>query len=277
MTQDKKKSTYSATWDRYVSEVFDKIKSGPKRTAEELLPWQVLNTTDDEYVWPGDEWGDSTSVQHIMETCVFSYLDENPNTFCEIASGAGRMTSIALERYPHANIDCFDISREFLDQVEKRFANEMSRNRLRTFLLTEDPRFMYRTLDQASLTRKIDCIFSFDAMVHVELHSVLIYIATAAAVLKPKGLLSMSVADATNEHGFHKLLNNAPSVFKLGGDAGMHFQFASPDIIRTLLDPLGFSYDFHDCNGRDLFFSARLDNPDIAQAQFEKAGSSWWL
>ena len=114
-------------------------------------------------------------------------------------------------------------------------------------------------------------------MVHVELHSIIIYIATAAAVLRPGGLLSMNVADASTEKGFQKLLFNAPGVFRQGGAAGAHFQFAAPDILAMVLDRFGFSYTFHDCNKRDLFFSARLQDPDAARQAFWASGSKWWF
>ena len=196
---------------------------------------------------------------------------------CELASGGGRITKSVLQKYPGAKIDCFDISQEFLNQMEKRFAAEIAAHRLRVILLTEDPQLMYRSLLAASRVGTVDCVFSFDAMVHVELHSIVIYIATAAAVLKSGGLLSMNVADASTEHGFQKLLFNAPGVFRQGGAAGPQFQFASPEILGTVLDRFGFSFEFHDCNGRDLFFSAQLQDPGAAQRAFKSTGSKWWF
>jgi len=113
-------------------------------------------------------------------------------------------------------------------------------------------------------------------MVHVELHTLVMYFAIAAETLKPGGLLAMNVADATSESGFLKLINNAPGVFRLGGDAGPQFQFTSPDAIALVLKKFRFSVEFHDCNGRDLFFSARLLDPHAARQQFSKSGSKWW-
>lgn len=272
---DSKKSIYSETWDNYVTETFPQIQATPTRSQEELHSWQVLNTVDKEFTWPGDEWGDAAAVQNILQTCVFDYFDETPGVFCELASGSGRFTDAVMKKFPSAEIDCFDISQEFLNQMMRRFQAEIERKQVQTHLLTGDPRLMYKRLAKASRVRSIDCVFSYDAMVHVDLHSVAIYIATAAAVLKPGGLLSMSVADASTELGLQKLLFNAPGVFRRGGAAGGHFQFASPEAFRAILSSLGFSYEFHDCNQRDLFFSARLEDPDAARRAFEDAGRPW--
>jgi hypothetical protein len=272
-----KKSVYSDTWDRYVTEAFPRIQSGPRRTQADLHPWQVLNTTDDAYLWPGDEWGSAETVRGILDTCMAPYLDATPAHLCEIASGAGRITDEVLKRYPQATIDCFDISQEFLNQVNARFADEIADGRVTTTLLTEAPGCMHDAVRDAGRAGLIDCVFSFDAMVHVELHSIVIYIATAAAILKPGGLLTMNVADASTLHGFQKLLCNAPGVFRQGGRAGPQFQFASRDILENILGRMGFDAAFHDCNGRDLFVSARLTDPEAAQKAFGAAGSKWWF
>ena len=116
----------------------------------DLHPWQVLNNSDDSYAWPGDEWGDAEAVQHILETCVFRYLDAEPGHICELASGAGCITQAVLRKYPGVQMDCFDISQEFLNQMGLRFADEIGHGQLRTTLLTEDPQLMYRELARAS-------------------------------------------------------------------------------------------------------------------------------
>lgn len=276
MTQDKR-SVYSRTWDNYVTKSFPDIQNAPARKPGDLREWQVLNTTDDHYTWPGDEWGDADAVARILDTCVAPYLVAPPAHAVEIASGSGRMTRPFLDRFPNAQIGCFDISQAFLDQMHLRFPDEIASGQMTTHLLNDKPGFMYEVIETAGLQGRIDCLFSYDAMVHVELHTVLIYIATAAAVLKPGGLLSMSVADGANPLAFQKMLCNAPSVFRLGGQAGPHFQFMSHDILEYMLPRMGFAFDLHDCNGRDIFFSARLEDPGAARRSFRDAGSNWWL
>lgn len=271
---DDPQSIYSKTWDSYVTKDFPRIQSGKPRTKADLHAWQVLNTTDQEYQWPGDEWGDASDVKHILDTCVHPYVD-TPETMCEIASGAGRITNAMLHSYPKAQIDCFDISQEFLNQMNLRFADQIEAGQMTTNLLNEDPKFMHARLKELGRVHKIDCLYSFDAMVHVELHCIAIYVAIAAATLKEGGLLTMNVADASMEYGFQKLLFNAPGVFRQGGAAGTHFQFAAPESMRMMLEKFGFEYDFHDCNGRDLFFSARLRDMDAMPRAFQEAGTGF--
>lgn len=274
---DDEPSVYSETWDTYVTKGFPEIQSRPPRKPGDLRAWQVLNTTDTAYEWPGDEWGDAASVAKILGTCVLDHIPADAKDFCEIGSGAGRITAALLEAVPGARVDCFDISAEFLSQVNRRFPDEIAAGQVTTNLITNNPKDMYRALDQAGRVRRLDCVYSFDAMVHVELHSVLMYLAVAAAVLRPDGLLTMSVADAANPQGFQKAIFNAPGVFAQGGRAGMHFQFMSPDILATALGAFGFNYETYDCNGRDLFFSARLADLNAVERTFQAAGSGWRL
>lgn len=273
---DKTKSNYSKTWDNYVINVFPEIKRGRPYEKSKLKSWQVLNTEDAEYVWAGDEWGTVNAVRRIAQTCIFDFLDVEPKHLCELGSGAGRYTKLILDKFSDVKVYAFDVSELFIDQINKRFQEEISGGQLQSYLLTNDPRCFYDTVDQSGLVGQIDAIYSFDAMVHVELHTLLIYVATASAILKRNGLLAMSVADATSDFGFQKLVHDSPGVFQRGGNAGAHFQFIAPEIIGLLLDRFGFSYEFHNCNDRDLFLTARLDEPGAAQQQFNGSGSKWW-
>ena len=127
-------------------------RDGPKKAG--LHSWQVLNTSDDYYTWPGDEWGDAKSVQEIPETCVFDYMDEAPSALCELGSGAGRFSEAVFQKYSTAKITCFDVSGEFLEQLNKRFAVERDEARLNTCLIKPDPAQMYQELADASLIEK---------------------------------------------------------------------------------------------------------------------------
>jgi hypothetical protein len=86
------------------------------------------------------------------------------------------------------------------------------------------------------LLGKIDGVYSFDAMVHVDLHTLFVYWMSAAKVLRPGGVLAMSVADACNEKGFMKLLHNAPGVYRLQGNTGGHFMWISREIVESTLN-----------------------------------------
>lgn len=275
--EQKSNSIYSETWDKYVEDIFPRIQSSKPHSQTELKQWQVLNRLDDQYHWPGDEWGDDNTVSDILETCLFNNLSEEPDVVCEIGSGAGRFSQQFLAHYPSSRLLLFDVSKLFLDKLQERLAQSFQSDRFETFLLDSDPRFISRTIADQNLCNKIDAMYSFDAMVHVELHTIVIYIATASVVLKPGGILTMNVADATSTHGFRKLLFNSPGVYQRGGAAGMQFQFLSRDIIETLLGKFGFEFSWHNCNDRDLFFTAVLREPGAARAEFAGSESNWWL
>lgn len=189
--------------------------------------------------------------------------------------GGARYTTIALERFQDASILTFDVSEVFDRVLRKRCRKYVASGRLRPYLLNRDPFFFVDQVRRQNLLGEIDGVYSFDAMVHVDLHTLLIYWLSAAKVLRPGGVLAMNVADACSEHGFMKLLHDSPGVYGLAGAAGGHFMWTSSDMVETLLGRLGFELAYTKGNGRDLFLSAKLTEPDRVAAWVDMAGSSW--
>ncbi|MDJ0933170.1 class I SAM-dependent methyltransferase [Breoghania sp.] len=278
--ESKFKSAYANTWDNYVQNVFPKIQSGRPRSKEDLKAWQVLNHTDGQYVWPGDEWGAKEDILTVLQRCLFETLGREADQLCEIGSGAGRYTFHLLEHCQTASVHCFDVSEAFLEKLNHRFADDVSSKRLFSTLLDEDPQRMLKTLRGRGLEGRIDAVVSFDAMVHVELHTLALYVATTAAVLREGGVLIFNVADATSDYGFAKLMHNTPGVFRQCGVVGGHFQWMSPDIIESLLTRLGFACsflgNFPECNERDLFVVARLVDRSRLKALATVTEHNWW-
>ena len=270
-------SKYGNTWDRYVVRRFPKIKSITPYAEIQLEPWRVLNTKDQQYDWPGDEWGDRDTVARLLDESLTSALDNNARYLCELGAGAGRYTVIALERFREATVLSFDVSAEFEKALKKRCKSFIKSGRLRTYLLNAEPFHFIRTAKQENLIGKIDGIYSFDSMVHVDLHTLFVYWASAAKMLRPDGVLAMNVANACNENGFMKLLHDASVVYKKGGNAaGGYFMWISQEIVESTLSRLGFETAYPKGNGRDLSFTARLVDPDRSAEWFEKAGVTWF-
>ena len=73
--------------------------------------------------------------------------------------------------------------------------------RLETVLLDQSPELMLEAIQERGLRERIDAIYSFDAMVHVDLHTLVVCLVTAAKVLRTDGVLAMSAADACSEKG----------------------------------------------------------------------------
>jgi hypothetical protein len=237
--------------------------------------WRVLNQKDDHYEWPGDEWGSKQTAEYLFEGTLSSVLDIEPKYLCEFGAGSGRYTSIAFERFPDVTILSFDVSVEFEKALKQRCSSKVKSGKLENFLLDKNPKFFLNTMRHKNLIGKIDAIYSFDAMVHVDLHTLFIYWASAAAALRKGGTLAMNVADACNEKGFMKLIANASGVYGLQGDAGLHFMWISKEIVDTILTRLGFEVSYPVSNGRDLFFTAKLLDPDRGKQWFERAGVEW--
>ena len=72
---------------------------------------------------------------------------------------------------------------------------------------------------------KIDFCYSFDVMVHVDIHTLYRVLKQVRMLLKPGGLMMLSVANLCSESGFDRF--SKQSNYKVAG-----FYFMSPDIIR---------------------------------------------
>lgn len=273
--EESRRESYGRIWDTYVKEVFPRIQSADTYSKKELLPWRVLNTADEHYEWPGDEWGDEESALRILSESLGSALEAEPRCLCEFGAGAGRYTELVLGRYKSAKVYSFDVSSEFETKLRERCAHFVKDERLVTCRLDDEPLTFLAVLKGAGLLGEVDAVYSFDAMVHVDLHTLIVYWASATRALRPGGVLAMNVADATSRKGFMKLLHDAPAAFRRMGSAGGHFMWISPDIVRETLDRLGYEVTFTGGNDRDSSFSAKLVDPARAARWFEEAGAGW--
>lgn len=238
--------SYGTVWDHYVSEEF-----------------KILNRYGD-LTNPGDEWGDAEFWKGTLAKLFGGHIPAQSSRFVEIGSGAGKQTSYVLGHYPSANVQAFDVSVAFLNILKARFSSSVEQGRLRAHLIEADDQFIYRTLSAAGWERQVDCFYSLDAMVHVDLQFLVTYWMTAARVLKPGGRLIMSVADATSKPGFQKLVSDAPGVFRSQtmGQYSKKFEWLSPDLASSVLNRLGFEMELaENLNQRDFYFVARLDRP----------------
>ena len=90
----------------------------------------------------------------------------------------GYDTEQILDRYDRGRISAFDVSQKFLDQLGARCATAMNAGRLELTLLDDDPMQIVKTLGDYAGT--VDAMVSFDAMVHVDLHTLVMYWICAA-------------------------------------------------------------------------------------------------
>lgn len=207
---------------------------------------------------PGDHWGTPNSWRQYFDHLILQHVPKTATKFIEIGQGSGKYTKMILESYPNATMHCYDVSVEFLKQTRTRLVDYARRDRLRTFQITNDYKGMLRNIMKQGWRGKVDCICSFDALVHVDIQYMIAYLLTAMETLKIDGILAMTLADVTTDGGFAHLLSDLPHVFPFEGRACMQFRWMSPETIRSILERLGFEVSFMEPIGSDMEVVARL-------------------
>ncbi|MDY7228719.1 class I SAM-dependent methyltransferase [Hyalangium rubrum] len=245
--QHGKQERYGEYWDFYVDREFP-----------ELVQRDASGNTV--FTWPGDEWGDEQYWRQSFDKMFKQHVPPESTRFAEIGPGSGKYSLMVLEAWKNATVAAFDVSRSYLKVLEKRCAPLVADGRLRPFVIEDRPDIIDRTAEQLGWAGELDCLYSMDAMVHVDLQYLVAYWLSAARTLRIGGKLIMSVADATSDGGFNKLVGDVPVCFPLQGKMCPKFEWLSPQLVEQVLGRLGFvieaTYNF---NHRDFFFVARLE------------------
>jgi cyclopropane fatty-acyl-phospholipid synthase-like methyltransferase len=251
-----KKQTYGELWDRYVAESFPKLQE-----------------SDSRLTYPGEEWGNEQSWQRIFDKLFTPSGVANWDAAIEIGGGGGKYTERVLRANDKVRVFGFDVSKNFLDATASRLADHVRADRL---TLTEidpvAPDAMTTLIEQAGLKRKVDAMFSIDAMVHVDLQYLFTYWVNAAQVLKPGGRILMTLADPTTESGLQKITRDIRKFYKFQGRICPKFEYLSEEIVRYTLGQLGFEIESLDAwsywdgrPARDLYLIAKL--VDVPKAE----------
>ena len=88
--------------------------------------------------------------------------------------------------------------------------------------------------------REVDAVYSIAAMVHVDLQYLMAYLVTAAAVLRPGGKLTLSLATAATDAGFQKLVEDVGNFWEAQADpaGSSKFEWFSGTMVESLLPRL---------------------------------------
>jgi SAM-dependent methyltransferase len=218
--------------------------------------------------WPGDEWGDEDSWRNIFKSMFADYGAASWKHCVEIGAGSGKYTSFVL-RGSEADVIAFDISEKFLAILSDRMKQSINKGRLHTVLLLgEHANEMFEEINRRGLVRKIDAMYSIDAMVHVDLQYLMAYLVTAALVLKQGGYLIMTLPNALSTQGFNCLLDDIRYYYNTQGKPSSKFEWLSVDLVRGLLKRLGFvvNFVFDQATDRDMYVVARLSNVRLADS-----------
>jgi len=228
-------------WDHYVKNVFPNKKSN----------------SDRELNYPGDEWAKLEFWDQIYSDIFVPLVKSESKYFIEIGSGSGKQTIRTINNFDVRELHSFDISSEFIKVFNERFSDSLGKT-VFSHKLNVDYYHIYQIMERRSLIDKVDCLYSFDAMVHVDLQHLVSYFITAAKVLKIGGYIIMDVANAASEKGKDKLYRDVKSYYRFFGAACTKFQFISPDIVEIILKDLGFEISHYPDPRGHALFSAKL-------------------
>ena len=230
------------TWDRY------------------LETWQVEHNADQKYVWPGDEWGTPESWSDLYTNLFVNAGSANWRRAVEIGPGSGKYTERLL-RGSQATVRAYDVSPEFMRVCERRCAEWIDAGRLSLHPIEgKSPSEMLDDLLSAGLLRQVDAFYSIDAMVHVDLQYLVVYLMVAALCLREGGKLILTVSNAMSDEGFDKLLHDVAWTYPQQADpyGSGKFEWLSPDLVRSVLSRLGFDVWMPSGEGRDTWLIATL-------------------
>lgn len=246
---------YRLQWDSYV-QTWDREN--------------VSHSSPSKLNWPGDEWAEEEAWSKTFQAMFLDFGAADWKNCVEIGAGSGKYTEKLL-RQSEAQIVAFDISPAYLEVLSKRLAADLQTGRLHPVLLNGDEASeMLQELERRRLIRKIDALYSIDAMVHVDLQYLMAYLVTAALCLKNGGRLLLTLPNAVSEVGFDSLVQDTKVFYPLQGEPSAKFEWLCPELVQRVLERLGFSVRFlAPFSGidldRDLFVVATLVDIDRAE------------
>lgn len=215
-------SDAGAFFDDYVRRVF------PSRRATAGADWQ----------WPGDEWADSdlreATWRRIVGHCEPGTLKE----IVEIGPGSGKYTQMALDRTP-AHLTVYEISGAFLEILAERCADAAASGRLDArHIAWTDNEGLLRDYDSRLGTA--DLWFAVDVLLMMDFQSTLVYLISAASMLRPGGRLVATFADGGTKSGVERMLRDAGRHSAFDSAACTRFHWIDRSLLETVLPALGF-------------------------------------
>lgn len=248
------RSLYGTQWDNYVQ------------------GWTETELKGRKLEWPGDEWGTPATWERVFNRIFVPAGVSEWKRAVEIGPGSGKYTLKVLES-SSAELLAYDISPGFLEVCRDRCRSQVEEGRLSLHLLSaaKPPNQILSDLEANGWRGELDAFFSIDAMVHVDLQYLIVYLITAAVALRPGGRLLLTLANVNNEKGFRQLLEGATAYWHTqlpNSETPGKFEWMSPDMVRYVLDQLGFELELltSDDDLRDLFVLASLADPERASA-----------
>lgn len=260
MSETDQPRRFGDVWNEYVDELF------PEAKAQSSAP--LTN--------PGDEWMNAEFWEETVDRTLFQNLEKSDPILVEIGPGAGKQARMVLAHYANPRVYAFDLSTSFQRVFKEAFPDQLDKS-LFPVLLNEDYTQMLKVLQGAGVAGQVDAFYSYDAMVHVDLQSLVTYFITAMLTLADDGLIVMDVANIDSEPGFQKLLRDVKYYYGSHGAPCPKFMYLSPPIIDRVLGRLGFTVEFLDDARGHCMFVARLTDRARGLKSLEPVAEDWGL
>jgi SAM-dependent methyltransferase len=168
----------------------------------------------------GQEWGADDAVVEVVNRYIRPYVTR-ASVAGEIGVGGGRIASKVIEDV--REFYCFDVSSRMLKQARSALAGH--------------EHVRYIRLQQpdcpVELRGRLDFVYAFDVLVHLDLHSIWRYFLAMRDLLVPGGRAFVHVASVTTPLGWEKF--SSQKAFSVGG-----LYFMCPELIATLANHAGF-------------------------------------
>jgi SAM-dependent methyltransferase len=167
----------------------------------------------------GREWATEGAVETVVDEYIRPYLTP-VSVVGEIGVGGGRVASKIASDV--GELHCFDVSRGMLKRARRA--------------LVDHQNVHYTKLRQPAcppeLCGRLDFVYAFDVLVHLDLHTIWRYLVAMHDLLAPEGRALVHVASLATPHGWEKFARQKG--FSVSG-----FYFLCPELVAILADHAG--------------------------------------
>lgn len=238
-------------FNEYVREIF------PARRASAGASW----------VWPGDEWADA-ALRDATCRWIADQMPVAPAKVVEIGPGSGKYTEWLLQRTA-AQVTAYEISDAFIECLQQRCARFVVDGQLtaRRIDWTDNEGLLRRQ----GRDRDIDLVLAIDVLMMMDFQSALVYLVSAAAMLRPGGRLVATFADGGSASGLARMLRDLGRHSASDPAPCTRFHWIDRTLLETVLPKLGFGAPaiVHGPEeGLDiarLYVAAELEDPVLAE------------
>ncbi len=199
--------------------------------------------------WPGDEWGTQQSWERVFQELFLKNGAQEWRTSVEIGAGGGKYTEKLLQANSRIEILAADVSPAYQKVCIKRLTQAGLMDRVQALILDNDSSTLRKEITSRGWEENLDALYSIDAMVHVDLQHLMVYLVTAALTLRIGGKLIMTLANTCSDGGFNKLISDTKSEYARQGKHTAKFEWTSPDMAASILQRLGFEVSLQNTRG----------------------------